>query len=74
MTLVLDIRRLVRSAVSSRSERANLAQFFCLGIVGVVFGKEAVDGVLKLGERAKDAASQSSPAQLGEEALDRVEP
>lgn len=51
VTLVLDIRRLVRSAVSSRSERSNLAQFFSPGTAELL----ASEG-RQVGLRRHDAA------------------
>ena len=41
---------------------------------GVGLGEEAVDGGLQVDEGAKDPAFQATFGQLGEEALDRVEP
>ncbi len=54
----------------------------CVGVGGpdeglgdlVGFLDEAVDGDLQLVDGAEDAAFQSSPGELGEEALDGVEP
>ena len=40
--------------------------------IGVV--DEAVDGGLEVDDGSEDAAFQASPGQLGEEALDRIEP
>lgn len=51
VTLVVDIRRLVRSAVSSRSERLNLAQFFSPGTAELL----ASEG-RQVGLRRHDAA------------------
>ena len=42
--------------------------------VGVGFGDEAVDGGLEIDDGAEDTALQSTPAELGEEPLDGVEP
>ena len=42
--------------------------------VVVGFGEEAVDGGLEVGDAFEDAALQPLPGQLGEEALDGVEP
>ena len=42
--------------------------------VCVGFGKKALDGGLKFHDGVEDAALQSSPCQLGEVALDCVEP
>ena len=44
-----------------------------LGCV-VVLGEEAVDGGLEVDEGVEDAALEPALGQLGEEALDRVEP
>src|SRR5215469_13213075 len=43
---------------------------------GIVVGlaQEAVDGGLEVGNALEDAAFEPAPGQLGEEALDRVEP
>jgi len=43
---------------------------------GVIVGfpEEAVDGGLEIDDRAKHAASEAALGQLGEEALDGVEP
>ncbi len=43
------------------------------GVV-VGFGKEAVDGGLQFDNRAEHGALEPPPRQLGEEALDGVEP
>ena len=40
----------------------------------VVLGDEAVDGGLQVDDGAEDAALQPPPGELGEEALDGVEP
>ena len=40
----------------------------------IVLGQEAVDCGLQVDDRMKDAAPEAAPCQLGEEALDRVEP
>ena len=40
----------------------------------VVFFDEAVDGGLKIDQRMKDAMFEATAGQLGEEALDRVQP
>ena len=42
--------------------------------IGIVFLDEAIDGGLKVDDGAEDAALQPSSGQLGEEALDGVEP
>ena len=42
--------------------------------VGVVLGEEAVDGGLEVDDGAEDAALQPPLCELGEEALDCVEP
>ena len=42
--------------------------------LGVVLVEEAVDGGLKVGDGAEDAALQAPLGQDGEEALDGVEP
>jgi hypothetical protein len=39
-----------------------------------VFDDEAIDGGLQIDKRYKDAALQSALGELGEEALDGVEP
>ena len=39
-----------------------------------MLGEEAVDGGLEVDERAEDAALEAAPGELGEEALDGVEP
>ena len=44
-----------------------------LGVI-VGFLQEAVDGGLEIDNRAEDPAFEAAPGQLGEEALDRVEP
>ena len=43
---------------------------------GIVVGlpHEAVDGGLEIGDACEDAAFEPPPCQLGEEALDRIEP
>ena len=41
-------------------------------IVGL--SEEAVDGGLQIDNRSEDAAFEAAPGQLGEEALDRIEP
>ena len=41
---------------------------------GIVLGQEAVDCGLQVDDRMKDAAPEAALRQLGEEALDRVEP
>jgi hypothetical protein len=41
---------------------------------GVVFDDEAIDGGLQIDDRYEDAAFQSPLGELGEEALDCVEP
>ena len=40
----------------------------------VVFGQVAVDGGLQVDERMEDAATEAAAGELGEEALDRIEP
>ena len=42
--------------------------------IGVGLGQEAIDGGLEVDDRAEDAALQPSSGELGEEALDRIEP
>ena len=42
--------------------------------VGIGLGDEAIDGGLQIDDGAEDATLQSSLGQLGEEALDGVEP
>ena len=42
--------------------------------IGIGFLQEAVDGGLEIGDALEDAAFEPTPCQLGEEALDRVEP
>jgi hypothetical protein len=42
--------------------------------VGIVFLDEAVDGGLKVDDRAEDAAFEAPSGELGEEALDRIQP
>jgi hypothetical protein len=44
-----------------------------LGFV-VGLGDEAVDGGLEFGDGAEDAAFEAAPGELGEEALDGIEP
>src|SRR5262249_47302948 len=44
-----------------------------LGVM-IGLGDEAVDGGLKLDNGAKDAALEATPGELGEEALDGIEP
>src|SRR5664280_2814961 len=41
---------------------------------GVVFDDEAIDGGLQIDDRYENAAFQSPPGELGEEAFDGVEP
>ncbi len=42
--------------------------------IGVLFGYEAVDGGLEVDERMECAALEAAVGELGEEALDGVEP
>ena len=42
--------------------------------IGIGFSQEAVDSGLEVGDACEDAAFEPPPGQLGEEALDRVEP
>jgi len=42
--------------------------------IGIGFLQKAVDGGLEIGDALEDAAFEPTPCQLGEEALDRVEP
>ena len=42
--------------------------------IGIGFLQEAVDGGLEIGDAVEHAAFEPTPGQLGEEALDRVEP
>ena len=42
--------------------------------VGIGFLDEAVDGSLKVDNRAEDAALEAASGEFGEEALDRVQP
>ena len=42
--------------------------------IGIGFVQEAVDGGLEIGDAFEGAAFEPPPCQLGEEALDRVEP
>ena len=42
--------------------------------IGVGLAQEAVDGGLEVGDAGEDAAFEAPSGQLGEEALDRVEP
>lgn len=42
--------------------------------MSIVLGEEAVDGRLPVDDRMKDASLEASLRQLGEEALDGVEP
>ena len=42
--------------------------------VGIGLGEEAVDGGLEFDDRAEHAAFEPSLGQLGEEALDGIEP
>ena len=37
-------------------------------------GEEAFDGGLEIDDRVEDPALEAAPGQLGEEALDRIEP
>jgi len=41
--------------------------------IGIGLGDETADGGLEVNDGAKDAAFQSSPGELGKEALDSVE-
>src|SRR5690606_33940118 len=45
-----------------------------IGVVGIVFPDEAVDGGLKIDDGMADAVSAPAPRELGEETLDRIEP
>jgi hypothetical protein len=40
----------------------------------VVVGDEAIDGGLEIDDRMEDPILESAPRQLGEEALDGIEP
>ena len=40
----------------------------------IVLGKEAVDGRLEVDERVEDAAFETAVGQLGEEALNGIQP
>jgi len=42
--------------------------------LSVMIGDEAVDGGLEVDDGAEDAALEATPAELGEEALDGIEP
>ena len=42
--------------------------------IGIGFSREAVDSGLEVGDACEDAAFEPPPGQLGEEALDCVEP
>ena len=42
--------------------------------IGIGFLQEAVDGGLEIGDAFEDGAFEPTPCQLGEEALDRIEP
>ena len=42
--------------------------------IGIGLGEEAVDGGLKVDDGAEDAAFEASAGELGEEALDGIEP
>jgi len=42
--------------------------------IGIGFLQEAVDGGLEIGDACEDAAFEPPSCQLGEEALNRVEP
>ncbi len=44
------------------------------GLGGVVPGDEAVDGGLEFDDRAEGSALEAAPGELGEEALDGVQP
>ena len=47
----------------------------CEGLwFGVGLGEETVDGGLEVDDGAEDATFQAAPGQLGEEALDGIEP
>ena len=45
-----------------------------LGGGGVVFADEAIDSGLEIDEGMEDAVLEPPPGQLGEEALDGIEP
>ena len=45
-----------------------------LGVGGVVFADEPIDGGLEIDDRMEDAILEPAPRQLGEEALDGIEP
>ena len=42
--------------------------------IGILLGDEAVDGGLEVDQRVECAALEAPPGELGEEALDGVEP
>ena len=44
------------------------------GLGGVVLGDEAVDGGLEVDDRAEGSVLEAAPGELGEEALDGVQP
>ena len=44
------------------------------GLGGVVLGDEAVDGGLEVDDRAEGSVLEVPPGELGEEALDGVQP
>ena len=45
-----------------------------LGVAGVVFADEAIDGGLEIDERMEDTVFEPPPRQLCEEALDGIAP
>jgi hypothetical protein len=45
-----------------------------LGVVGIVFADKPIDGGLEIDDGMEDAVLEPPPRQLGEEALDGIEP